>query len=75
MYKGTLLGFDQLANVILKECHERVYSTSAGVQLVPLGLYIIRGDNVAVIGEINVGLDASLTLQDIMAEPLGKIVH
>ena len=43
--QGKLKGFDQTVNVILNESHERVYSTSSGVEEVPLGLYIIRGDN------------------------------
>ncbi|KAA0185395.1 hypothetical protein HAZT_HAZT002221 [Hyalella azteca] len=42
---GTMKGFDQSINVILDECHERVYSTNRGVEQVILGLYIIRGDN------------------------------
>lgn len=43
--QGVLRGFDQLTNVIMENCHERVYSAS-GVEQVMLGLYIIRGDNV-----------------------------
>lgn len=43
--QGTLRGFDQTVNVILAGSHERVYSTSSGVEQVQLGLYIIRGDN------------------------------
>ncbi len=42
--QGLLKGHDQTANVILQNCVERVYSTQ-GVESVPLGLYIIRGDN------------------------------
>jgi len=42
---GNLRGFDQTTNVILDECHERVFSPGAGVEQVVLGLYIIRGDN------------------------------
>ncbi len=34
-----------MTNVILEEAHERVFSSVAGVEQVPLGLYIIRGDN------------------------------
>ena len=29
---GVLKGFDQTTNVILDECHERVFSTTAGVE-------------------------------------------
>lgn len=31
---GVLKGFDQKTNVILDECHERVYSSEAGVEQV-----------------------------------------
>ena len=42
---GLLKGFDQTTNVVLDECHERVFSSTAGVEQVVLGLYIVRGDN------------------------------
>ena len=42
---GLLKGFDQSTNVILDECHERVFSAGSGVEQVVLGLYIVRGDN------------------------------
>ena len=29
---GTLKGFDQTTNIILDECHERVFSSEAGVE-------------------------------------------
>ncbi len=46
--QGTLKGFDQTLNLILDDSHERVYSTTQGVEQVVLGLHIIRGDNVYV---------------------------
>ena len=46
LFQGFLKGFDQTINLILDESHERVYSTSEGVEQVILGLYIVRGDNV-----------------------------
>ena len=45
MVKGKLKGFDQTVNVILNESSERVFSNTAEVEEVSLGLYIIRGDN------------------------------
>jgi U6 snRNA-associated Sm-like protein LSm8 len=42
---GTLRGFDQATNIILERCHERVYSPDEGVEMISLGLYIVRGDN------------------------------
>lgn len=46
--QGKLKGFDQNVNVIITESHERVFSMSEGVEVVPLGLYIVRGDNMYV---------------------------
>ena len=42
---GILKGYDQVINIILSDCEERVYS-SKGVEIVHLGLYVIRGDDV-----------------------------
>jgi hypothetical protein len=38
-----LKGFDQTINLILDESHERVFSSTSGVEQVVLGLYVIRG--------------------------------
>lgn len=57
---GTLRGFDQVCNVILEKSIERIFSQSAGVETVTLGLYIIRGDNIAVLGEIDQEQDAKV---------------
>ena len=43
--QGILRGFDQATNIILDECHERVFSTKLPVEQLVLGLYVIRGDN------------------------------
>jgi U6 snRNA-associated Sm-like protein LSm8 len=42
---GTLQGFDNVGSVILSGCVERIFSTETGVEEVPLGLYIVRGDS------------------------------
>ncbi len=42
---GTLRGYDQATNLILDDAHERVYQDDAGVETIPLGLYVVRGDN------------------------------
>ncbi|XP_067000723.1 U6 snRNA-associated Sm-like protein LSm8 [Anabrus simplex] len=74
-FVGTLKGYDQTINLILDESHERVYSSTQGVEQVVLGLHIIRGDNVAIVGEIDEALDARLDLSTIRAEPLNAVVH
>ena len=75
MIVGTLKGFDQTANLILDESHERVFSSDAGVQQVVLGLYIIRGDNIAVVGEIDDEIDSSLEMSAIKARPFNSVVY
>lgn len=72
---GTLKGFDQTINLILDESHERVYSSDHGVEQVPLGLYIVRGDNVVVVGQVDDELDMRLDLANMRAEPLNAVVH
>uniref|UniRef100_A0A915JS85 U6 snRNA-associated Sm-like protein LSm8 n=1 Tax=Romanomermis culicivorax TaxID=13658 RepID=A0A915JS85_ROMCU len=67
---GLLKGFDQTVNLILHDSYERVYSTQQGVEQVSLGLSLIRGDNVAVIGEIDEEIDRRLDFANIKAEPL-----
>lgn len=74
-FVGTLKGFDQTINVILDESHERVFSTANGIEQVVLGLHIIRGDNIAIIGQIDEAIDSRLDFQSIRSEPLGPVVH
>lgn len=61
------MGHDQLQNLILNEAVEHVYSLEEEVEEVPLGLYVVRGDNVAVIGEFD---KLDLTIK---TEPLPEI--
>ncbi|XP_023344805.1 U6 snRNA-associated Sm-like protein LSm8 [Eurytemora carolleeae] len=75
IFIGTLKGFDQTINLILDETHERVYSTSQGVEQVVLGLHIVRGDNICVVGEIDEDLDQRLDLANIKADPINPIPH
>lgn len=74
-FVGTLKGFDQTINVILDETHERVFSTTNGIEQVVLGLHIIRGDNIAIIGQIDESIDSRLDFSAIQSEPLAPIVH
>jgi len=72
---GTLRGVDQVTNMILSGCKERVYSEDEGVQEVELGLYILRGDSCAVVGAVNQAKDEKLDLSSIMAPRMKPIVH
>ncbi|XP_040573606.1 U6 snRNA-associated Sm-like protein LSm8 [Lepeophtheirus salmonis] len=74
-FVGTLKGFDQVINLILDDTHERVFSPNSGVEQVMLGLHIVRGDNIAVIGEIDQEIDSKLDLSSIRADPIVSCVH
>lgn len=74
-FVGTLKGFDQTVNVILDESHERVFSATNGIEQVVLGLHIIRGDNIAIVGQVDETVDVKLDLTAIRAEPLPPICH
>ena len=73
--QGTLRGFDQSINIIIEDAVERVFSATAAVEQVPLGLYIIRGDNVAIIGEVDEAIETQTDFDSLRAEPLKPVVH
>ena len=72
---GIFEGFDQYINIILKQSHERIYAKDKGVQRKPLGIYIIKGHNVAIIGLINEEKDIALDFTQIKAKPMKPIIH
>ncbi|KAJ0006830.1 hypothetical protein Pint_29183 [Pistacia integerrima] len=49
---GTLCSFDQFANAVLESACERVIVGDLYCDI-PLGLYVIRGENVVLIGELD----------------------
>mmetsp|Transcript_5706 Transcript_5706/g.16310 ORF Transcript_5706/g.16310 Transcript_5706/m.16310 type:complete len:101 (-) Transcript_5706:1076-1378(-) len=72
---GILRGYDQATNLILDDCFERVFSTKAGVEQLELGLYVIRGDNIAVVGEVDDDLNRQIDFSTIRAAPLKPVNH
>ena len=72
---GMMAGYDQLQNLILKDASERVYSPDADPETVPLGLYVIRGDNVAIISDRDEDREASVNLDKARAEPIESVVQ
>ncbi|KAH9941721.1 LSM-domain-containing protein [Epithele typhae] len=70
---GMMAGFDQKSNVVLSDSKERVYSMDEGVEEIPLGLYLVKGDQIVLIGEIDDATDNAVDLSAIRAEPLPPI--
>lgn len=44
-----MAGFDQKSNIVLAESKERVYSLDEGVEEIPLGLYLVKGEMMLVV--------------------------
>ena len=74
-FVGCLKSFDQSTNVIISDCVERVFSEDSAVEFVQLGLYVIRGDNIAVVGEIDEDIDRRLNFSFIRALPIQPITQ
>jgi len=70
---GVLAGYDQKSNVVLSDSKERVYSLDEGVEEIPLGLYLVKGDMIVLIGEVDPDIDQSSDLSSIRAEPIPPI--
>ncbi|TFK69507.1 Sm-like ribonucleo protein [Pluteus cervinus] len=70
---GTMAGYDQKSNVVLSDSKERVYSMEEGVEEIPLGLYLVKGDMIVLIGEVDEAIDQSVDLTNIRAEPIPAI--
>ncbi|KAG9313529.1 hypothetical protein JVU11DRAFT_5856 [Chiua virens] len=81
---GVLAGFDQKSNVVLSESKERVYSMDEGVEEIPLGLYLVKGDMIDALsdtipspapssGELDDAIDQAVDLSAIRAEPIPPI--
>ena len=70
---GMLRGFDQATNIILEKSHERIFSQIEGVKQNVLGLYMVRGDNIAIIGELDVEADVARDLTKVRADSLKPV--
>jgi len=72
---GELKGFDQTTNVVLSGSVERVFSLDEPVEEVPLGLYLIRGDNITLVGEVDTELDKATDIAALRADPIAEVSH
>lgn len=70
---GTLTGFDPQCNLVISKCIERIFSSNEGVTVQEHGLFLLRGDNVATIGDVDPDVDNSVEWSVVMAEPMKPI--
>ena len=72
---GELRGFDKNVNIVLDKSHERVFSTDKGVVKKPLGGFVVRGDNIVLVGLLDEEEDVNKDFSKIKAPPLKPVVH
>ena len=71
-YCGVLKGSDQYSNIILNDTEELIVSENSPSEIVPLGLFLIKGDNLALLGETNM---SEMNLETLSGHKLKPIVH
>ena len=57
LLEGVLAGFDKSTNVILLGCSEWIIGGGDDAQEIELGVYMIRGDSVVCVGEVESKVD------------------
>lgn len=75
---GTLISCDGSMNLVLRDAIERIIrprEEDVASEEVPLGLYIIRGDSVAICGRVDEELDKSINWSEVHGEVLGTTKH
>ncbi|KAF2750393.1 Sm-like ribonucleoprotein [Sporormia fimetaria CBS 119925] len=75
---GMLLSCDNSMNLVLTDAVERIirpHDEEIPSEEVPLGVYIIRGDNVAVCGRVDEELDSQINWEKVHGEPIGTTKH
>eukprot|EP01129_Flabellula_baltica_P007209 TRINITY_DN2780_c0_g1_i2.p1 TRINITY_DN2780_c0_g1~~TRINITY_DN2780_c0_g1_i2.p1 ORF type:complete len:136 (-),score=32.05 TRINITY_DN2780_c0_g1_i2:72-479(-) len=60
-YIGIFKSFDQYGNVVLESCHERIFVDFKFCEI-PRGFFMIKGDNLVLLGEIEVEKDLELQM-------------
>eukprot|EP01054_Gregarina_sp_Poly1_P011461 Gregarina_sp_Poly_1__11460@NODE_982_length_5477_cov_40_042884_g686_i1_p4_GENE_NODE_982_length_5477_cov_40_042884_g686_i1NODE_982_length_5477_cov_40_042884_g686_i1_p4_ORF_typecomplete_len105_score16_95LSM/PF01423_22/1_3e13DUF2642/PF10842_8/0_086Hfq/PF17209_3/0_2_NODE_982_length_5477_cov_40_042884_g686_i115161830 len=74
LFQGKLIGFDQSTNIVLEHCEEKIVTGQDGFTTMSLGVYLIRGDTVAVAGDVDLDAPESRILAKLV-EPMRENRH
>lgn len=75
---GTLLSCDASMNLVLQDAIERIIrprDEDVPSEEVPLGLYIVRGDSVAIVGKVDEETDGQIDWSRVHGEAFGSTKH
>jgi len=75
---GSLQAADNQTNLVLKDAVERIIREPDDHEAsteIPLGLYLVRGDNVCTVGLVDEKLDDSITWTEVKGSPIGGVKH
>ncbi|TEB34999.1 Sm-like ribonucleo protein [Coprinellus micaceus] len=61
---GVLRSYDQFANLVLENCYERIYHQNLFAER-NHGLFLIRGENVVLMGEIDLDKEDDVPLKQV----------
>lgn len=67
---GLLRGIDQATNIILSDAEERIFSRGEKVVIEALGLYLLRGENIAVVGEVEKEIEDKINWENVTGDSI-----
>ena len=71
---GTLRSFDQFSNIILEHAIERIIVGRCFAD-VPLGLYVVRGENIVLLGQVDDAKEQHTTEELLSRVPVEDILE
>ncbi|PAV22408.1 Sm-like ribonucleo [Pyrrhoderma noxium] len=69
---GVLRSYDQFANLVLEDTVERIYHGSTFAER-KVGVFLIRGENVVLLGEVDLDVEDEIPLKPVPYETLKDI--
>jgi U6 snRNA-associated Sm-like protein LSm8 len=68
-FVGTLKGYDYTTNIILAGARERVITPDEPTETIDLGLYLLRGESVAVCGLVEEDIEKDIDWSKVSIDP------
>jgi U6 snRNA-associated Sm-like protein LSm8 len=75
IFVGELRGSDQALNMVLADAVERIFSPVDAPHFAALGLYVIRGESVTFVAELDPEKEEATDFEAIRAARLKPVVH